>query len=158
MFEAIDLFLYHLKQVGVKSSRVVFLQGCALGVDTWFGEYALLNDIELHLYLPFRYEVQVVRGNFDDDDRDNLQRQMKHATKVVVVNKKFSYWGYQKRNIALVDNSHILFSWYTRQRSGSGNCVRYAWEQGRWHVDLRQIHDKVNLPFSVHDLASLLSG
>lgn len=155
-FKALDTFLFHLEKFEIKRKCVIFIHGCALGIDTWFGTYAVDNNMELELYLPFNRRMQIMKGKFKAYDIKELHRQIEHARKVVVVNKRFSYWGYQKRNMALVDNSDLLCTYFARSRSGSGNALRYAIEVERWTLDLRKFADKQDLPFTIHDLNAFM--
>lgn len=104
---------------------LVFVTGAALGVDTWAATYAMESGIPLHLYLPFPAEVQMEKAKMTPWDREVLKQHLAYAEKVEVVNEYFSLKGYGARNRALVDNSDILWAYYTRKKSGSGHCVRY---------------------------------
>lgn len=115
------------------------LHGCAPGVDLWAGEFAVENELNLELYLPFPRDFQVKKSKFSLKEIESLDMQIAYASKIVVVNETFFTCGYQKRNIALVNNCDFLYTYYTRSRSGSGNCVRYAKQvlDGECIIDLR---------------------
>jgi hypothetical protein len=138
MFRSIDLFLRALDLHDINTDNLVFKHGCAVGVDLWFGHYAVTHNIPFELFLPFPYETQIKKGKFNTGQELMLDYQMRKAQAVHVVNKKYHTYGYQKRNKALVDNCQVLLTYFTRQRSGSGNAARYAVETGRWIVDLYQ--------------------
>lgn len=133
MFEGLDLLLPLLPS----NTDLTFLHGCAYGVDTWLGEFARLRGINFELYFPFNRIMQIARSKYDIDFFKEINAQYEIAKKVVYVNKTFSTYGYQRRNIALVDNADILCTYYTKQRSGSGNCFRYAVSKGLTTVNLR---------------------
>lgn len=114
-----------LNELKYTSDGIIFVTGAALGVDFWAAEVAYLLDVKLHLYLPFPREIQIKAAKMSPLQISTLDRHIKHAEKVVVVNETFSTQGYGERNRALVDNSDILFSYYSRARSGTGHCVRY---------------------------------
>jgi len=137
LFDNMDSFMFLLLKE-YRKENIVLLNGCATGVDQWFGIYALQRDLRFELYLPFKRTIQVVKGKMTPKQIESLNDQYRHADKVVVVNDKFFTYGYQKRNIALVNNCQILLTYYTRSRSGSGNCLRYAVEKGRRIVNLRE--------------------
>lgn len=104
---------------------LTFVTGAALGVDTWAAEFAMKYKLGLHLYLPFPAEVQMLAAKMNSVQKATLRKHIDYASKVVVVNESFSLKGYGKRNRALVDNSDILYSFYTRSRSGTGHCIHY---------------------------------
>lgn len=106
--------------------EVTFIGGCAYGVDTWFLEFARTHNIDIHMYFPFTRIIQIKRSKYDINFFKELNRQYELAKKVVYVNKTFHTYGYQRRNLALVDNADILCTYFSRKRSGSGNCYRYA--------------------------------
>jgi len=133
------------------------IHGCATGVDLWFGEAAMKLELPLELYLPFPRITQIVKGKMTPLQAESLNHQIEYADKVVVVNKKFFYHGYERRNWALVDRCHLLASYYTRSRSGSGNAVRRAEKKGKPVVDLRKIVETNYLPKNVHNI-ELLGG
>jgi hypothetical protein len=110
--------------------NIELLHGCAEGVDLWFGEYALREQYKYRLYLPFPLDVQLDKSGMSHSSKNSLIRQRISATDTVVVNPTFSTYGYQKRNMVLVQNCNILCTYYTRKRSGSHNCVMYAKKVG----------------------------
>lgn len=138
-------------------TEIVLIHGCATGVDLWFGEHAMTLGLKLELYLPFPRITQIVKGKMTPRQAQSLNRQIQYADKVVVVNSKFFYHGYERRNWALVDRCHILGTYYTRSRSGSGNCHRRALKKKKPVVDLRTIMELTHLPKSIHDI-QLLGG
>jgi uncharacterized phage-like protein YoqJ len=150
--DKVSRFIETIQYSGTEKDRIIFLSGCALGVDLWFAEYAYLSGIQYRLYLPFKRTVQVTKGKFNPLQIELLNRLIKHADKTVIVNNKFYPYGYQVRNKALVDNSHLLLTYYERNRSGSANCERYAREKGKWIIDLRQFSGLNNLPHCLDEL------
>ncbi len=151
-YDAVSRFVLTARGSGISKGRLVFLSGCALGVDIWFANFARNNGIAYELYLPFKRTIQVVKGRFTPLQIDNLNQLILDADKVVVVNRKFYPYGYQVRNQALVDNSNLLLTYYQRARSGSGNCVRYAKKVNRWTVDLMRFDFEKELPFCLEEL------
>ncbi len=156
IYGALDTLLSLYNQIGIPPHKVIMMHGCALGVDTWFGEYAYGNRIKLHLYLPFPRDIQVERGRFNRRQKAGLDAQINYASKVVTVNKTYSTYGYQKRNIALVNDCDVLTSFFTRSRSGSGNCVRYALEKEVKHLDLRTFEELSGFKRSIHHLTNIM--
>jgi len=149
--DAVARFIECCEAVGVTKDRMIFLSGCALGVDIWFATYAHVAGIPYELYLPFKRTVQVVKGKFNPLQIDHLNTLITDASKVVVVNNKFYPYGYQVRNMALVDNSQMLLTYYQRKRSGSGNCERYALKKDKWIVDLMNFN-QTSLPYCMDEL------
>lgn len=133
----LSLFRAH----GIMLRRLKFITGCARGVDLWFAEYALNWNIGLHCYLPFKRITQIVKSHMNPKERSLLNFMIDQAEKVVVVNETYFIQGYQKRNIAIVNNCDLLLSYYTRSRSGSGNAVRYAEKIDKWNIELRKWKD-----------------
>lgn len=137
LFEALDSFIYALDLHDVPKEKLRFIHGCALGIDLWFGHYAIDRELPLDLFLPFPFEIQIYRGKFNKMQEHMLDYQMRRAENVYVVNRAFSTRGYVRRNEVLVNNCNLLASYYTRERSGSGHAVRYAHKTKTWVVDLR---------------------
>lgn len=154
LFDNMDFFVSLLLKFGYKREDIVLLSGCATGVDLWYGCYAMERNFRLELYLPFKRTTQIIKGKMNAQQRKSLNRQYKYAEKVIVVNETYHTVGYQKRNVALVDNSQILLSYYTRSRSGSGNCVRYAMKKNKRIINLRNLTETFDA--TVHDVAVLL--
>lgn len=119
------------------STPVTFIHGCAYGVDTWFGTFARLHNINFHMYFPFTRIIQIARSKYDLAFFGELNKQYDVAEKTVYVSRKFFTYGYQKRNMVMVDNVDLLLTYYTRNRSGSGNCYRYALSKGVPTLNLR---------------------
>jgi hypothetical protein len=152
---ALDEFIRSLSLVDIEPKHIKMLHGCARGVDLWFGNYAVDNRIAVDLYLPFKRTMQISRGQFSPGNIVDLNIQYAAAEKVVVVNKKFSFYGYQIRNKVLVDNCDILLYDFTRSRSGSGNALRYAEKMGKRTLDLRRFEEKAYFEPSIHDIKLL---
>lgn len=157
LFESLDIFLTLLPKYDILPAQLVFLHGCALGVDMWFGHYARIHDINFELFLPFNRETQIERGNFNSNQINELDKQIAEARNVVVVNKKYFTYGYQERNKVLVDSSDMLTTYYTRSRSGSGNAKRYAEKRKKLILDLIELRNRSDsrIPY-IHDLNILL--
>lgn len=144
LFSSLDTFFRLLACFGFEKGAkdgVTLIHGCAVGVDLWFGRYAIENGYPLELYLPFKRTVQIAKARMGVKLKRELEEQISYANSVIIVNKKFSTYGYQRRNIALVNRCDLLVSWYTRVRSGSGNCIRYALGKRRAHFDLRKLNE-----------------
>jgi len=156
LFHATAKLVDMLEKTFTRSTQVVLIHGCATGVDMWFGEHAMRLDLPIELYLPFPRITQIVKGKMSPRQAASLNRQIEYADKTVVVNKQFHYHGYEKRNWALVNRCNLLASYYTRERSGSGNAVRYAIKKNVPVVDLRRIVDLTHLPDSIHHINELL--
>jgi hypothetical protein len=145
-----------LEQTLKEPAEIVLIHGCATGVDLWFGEIAMKLGRVLELYLPFPRITQMVRGKMTAEQRYSLDTQIEYAEKVVICSQKFYYYGYQKRNVMLVDRCHMLASYYTRGKSGSGNAVRTAELKKKPVVDLRTIMNLVGFDDSIHHLDTIL--
>ena len=133
LFKQLDLYF----KIYPPKGDLVFLHGCALGVDMWFGEYAMENKIDLVLYSPFPVEVQVDEAVMGYGEIKTFRKQLNYAESVHVVSQTVYSQAYQKRNMVLVDNSDLVLGWYKVSRSGSGNCIRYANKVGTLNLNLR---------------------
>lgn len=138
LFKSLNSLIQNLRSIGISKESITLIHGCARGIDLWFGTYARTNSIPYELYLPFPLDIQISKGKFSEEEEKELTEQIKSCKAIHVVNKRFSTYGYQKRNIALVDNCHLLTSYYVRSRSGSSNCVKYAKQVGRPVLNLRK--------------------
>lgn len=135
-----DVLIHILvKHLNVDRSSIRFLHGVASGVDITFGDQGLRLGIPVHLYFPFPYEVQKEKAKWRRRERLWVAEQIVECEKIVEVCDKFYTYGYQKRNMALVDNCDLLALCFTRDKSGSGNCYRYARKQNVLTVDLLEL-------------------
>lgn len=138
LFTALDSCTVVCYQEGLLEENLTLEHGGATGADLWFGEFAVQYGLALKLFLPFKRPIQIVKAEMDTQQRKSLNDQCFYANEVVVVNKEFSTEGYRRRNIALVDDIDVLFTWYKYPKSGSGHAVKYAKSIGRPVIHLRE--------------------
>ena len=117
---------------------LIALCGGAQGVDTWAAEFCYEYGIPFHLYVPFEFDVHT--KSWDEAAKLALRNCMDKCSKYVVVHQGQYYpAGYQKRNVALVDNSDTLVTYMEKMASGSGNCLKYAQRVGKEIIHLRGV-------------------
>lgn len=139
-----------VKYLNVERENIRFLHGVASGVDVTFGDQGLRMGIPIHMYFPFPYETQKKRAKWRSKERIWVAEQIVECEELHNVCDKFYTYGYQKRNMALVDNCELLALCYTRTKSGSGNCHKYARKKLCLTIDL--------LELSELDVSSLYEG
>jgi uncharacterized phage-like protein YoqJ len=110
-----------------------FIAGGALGVDTWAALAILdlkkeFSDIRLTIAVPFKgqetmwpYESQKLYWNI-----------LGRADRVkYVCDPGYAPWKMQKRNEWMVDESDFVTAIWNGNTGGTGNCVKYAKDQGK---------------------------
>lgn len=99
--------------------------GGAHGVDTWAGIFCGRKEIPFDLYVPFPTDIHTKGWSYHQ--KLALREQRERCTNYIVVCETYHTTGYQKRNVAMVDNGKCVVGYYLNGvRSGSRNCVRYA--------------------------------
>lgn len=118
-----------LEQEQQKHEKLLVISGGALGVDQYAAEIARELNIPYVLILPFPVEVMAKKWN--DESKEHLKGLIKGAVKTYVVQKTFSFEGYQRRNEAMVDHCDLLCAVWNGTKGGTKNCIDYAKEVGR---------------------------
>lgn len=114
-----------------------FLMGGALGVDMWSGEILLklkeqpeYSDIELVIVLPHPDHD----ARWDKRNKKRMAFLRAHCAECITVGTGPGPEGYYKKNRYLVDHADYLVAVYDGDgnvRSGTGQTVRYAEQQGK---------------------------
>lgn len=114
-----------------------FLVGGALGVDMWSGEILLklkeqpeYSDIELVIVLPHPGHD----ARWDERSKKRMAFLRAHCTECITVGTGLGPESCYKRNRYLVDHADCLIAVYDNERtmrSGTGQTVRYAEQQGK---------------------------
>jgi len=130
-----------LKQAGFNSQTqtwespepITLISGMALGVDT-IGAMVLLR---LKAQFPNRFflECAIPCLNQDDrwkaDDKKRYKDLLSQADVVTYVSEKaYTNGCMQKRNEYMVNQADVILAVWDGSKSGTGNCVIYALEQG----------------------------
>lgn len=118
---------------------LLFLTGGALGFDT----LALEVLLSLKAEYPKLRTVTVIPCLSQSDiwsaeDREHYVALLSQADGCICLQREYTPDCMHRRNRFMVDTSRILIAYYDgRPRSGSGNTVRYAEENG---VEIRHLH------------------
>lgn len=115
-----------LEQQQQKHKKLLIISGGALGVDQYVAEIALELHIPYVMILPF--PVQVMAKKWNEESRKHLKRLIKSSVKTFVIQKDFSFEGYQRRNEAMVDHCDLLCAVWNGTSGGTKNCIDYAKE------------------------------
>jgi len=108
--------------------HATYITGGARGVDQWAAQYARHHGREYRVYLPFPLEVTAAR--WQAQDRKNLERLLRGASKVTVAMERYSVAGYHARDRAMVDDAdEVLAVWDGRETGGTAATVAYAKKQ-----------------------------
>lgn len=107
----------------IKLGYTTFITGCARGVDTWAGEIVLdfkniYPTIRLVCALPF------------PDFAKNAPHLVEQADFVHVISQGYSLHTFQARNRWMVDNASLLIAFFTGEKGGTENTVKYAQNRG----------------------------
>lgn len=114
-----------------------FIVGGCTGVDSFAATYALSHRIPYDLYVPFPLLIHARTKWFNKEDGYNLLNQHKYCQNKRVASEVFDTEAYYKRDKWMVEDADILIAYYYKEKSGSGNCVRYAESIGKPVVRLR---------------------
>ncbi len=103
------------------------ISGMALGVDQLAAAWCRILRIPWIAAIPF--PGQDVR--WSGQQRKQYEKLLEDASDIVVLDKEYHPWSFQKRNEWMVDNSELLASVWDGSAGGTANCVRYAESIGR---------------------------
>lgn len=137
---AIKSMLYYEIINALETGYDTFLIGMQRGIDLWAGEAVLQAAAEY----SGEYDVKIVPvlpykgfgSNFRGMDMWNFGRIMDHADHVEVMFQSYVKACYTMRNRFMVDHSSRLIAAAGDMKSGSGQTIRYAKQQG---LDIRFI-------------------
>lgn len=128
--EGVKHALYHfLATQKHEKEKLIVISGGALGVDQYAAEIARELNIPYVMILPF--PVAVMSKKWNDESKEHLKDLIKDAVKTYVIQKTFSFEGYQRRNEAMVDHCDLLCAVWNGSNGGTKNCIDYAKEVGR---------------------------
>jgi uncharacterized phage-like protein YoqJ len=107
--------------------------GGAVGADQWMGAAAIEHDLKYGLFLPFLPQVQA--KYWDEGQRAELDRQMKLANRIVVVDPSGQYdvAKYHERDRLMVDEADFVVAfWVGRRRGGTFETIKYALSRSKF--------------------------
>jgi uncharacterized phage-like protein YoqJ len=104
-----------------------FNLGGAIGTDQWVGSACIENGVKFSLYLPFLPQIQA--RFWHPEQREELNRQLRHASRIVVADTQGKYdpARYHERDRMMVDEADFVIAfWVGRRRGGTYGTVQYA--------------------------------
>ncbi len=107
--------------------------GGAVGADQWMGAAAIEHDVKYGLFLPFLPQIQA--KYWDEGQRAELDRQMKSASRIVVVDPSGQYdvVKYHERDRLMVDEADFVVAfWVGRRRGGTFETMKYALSKSKF--------------------------
>lgn len=117
-----------------RRTPVTLITGMALGFDT----VAALVTLKLKKEFPDLFFLQCAipcKGQeikWSKKDQESYHNILKQADEVVMVsNESYTNGCMQKRNEFMVDQAHVILSSWNGEKSGTGNCIKYAKKLGK---------------------------
>lgn len=105
----------------------MLISGMALGWDQALAEAAINCGVPFAAYIP----CMTQDSQWPKKSRDHYKWLMGYAQTIYCVADTYSETVMQIRNQKMVDHSSEILALWDGSPGGTGNCVRYAQEQGR---------------------------
>ena len=123
----------------VAQGITVFVNGGAVGFDQLMAAAILrrretIHDVKLIIYQPCRDQD----ARWKQEDQLNYRRLLSAADRVVCLSEHYFDGVMAARNRALVEASSVCVAYMTHGRSGAGQTVRLAREQGLTVINLAE--------------------
>ena len=120
----------HIDNKGVTT----FISGMALGIDIWAAKMVLrakrLGCPELKLICAIPCKNHESRWNAES--QKEYKKVLEQADEVFYVSEEeYKPYLMQRRNIWMVDESDYVIAVWDGSSGGTGNCVKYAKEEGK---------------------------
>ena len=119
-----DSIKSHLESLYEQYPDATWIVGGAIGADSAAARFAIDHDIPFHLILPF--PPAIMTKYWSVAHRTFLHKSIDCSLTLSVVAPLFTNRAYQLRNERMVDLDNLTVAYYTGQRGGTANCVRYA--------------------------------
>ena len=148
--KVIKSMLYTEITSAVNDGYDTFITGMQRGVDLWAGEIVLSLAADMPLRLIAALPYRDIGSSFKGADKWAFGRIISAATETVVISEEYTRACMQQRNCFMVDNSSRLIAVIANEKSGTGQTLRYAVNQG---IDVRRID--INTLFPDKDQLSL---
>lgn len=118
-----------------KHPDIEAISGMALGVDQWFAQCAMVEDIPYHAYVPFVGQ----ESRWNKVSKDWYKTLLSRAKSTVIVSPgSYAAWKMHKRDKRMVKdaNFHIAV-WDGKNYGGTAATVGYIRERGKsfYHID-----------------------
>lgn len=143
--------LYSRISEAVNDGYDTFITGMQRGVDLWAGEIVLSLAADLPLKIIAALPYRDIGSSFRGADKWAFGRIMSAASETVVISESYTRACMQQRNRFMVDNSSRLIAVIGNEKSGTGQTLRYAVNQG---IDVCRID--LNALFPDKDQMTLL--
>lgn len=107
--------------------------GGSIGVDQWMGAAAIEHGVKFSLFLPFLPQIQA--RYWDESQRSELDRQMKTAARIVVIDPSGEYdvSRYHERDRMMVNEADFVVAfWVGRRRGGTFETMKYGLSQSKF--------------------------
>lgn len=103
--------------------------GAAIGFDTWLAQCVTEMCIPLWTYVPFKGQG----SNWPSESKREYERLLKLSEKVLYISDKYSKECFLKRDRAMINDAHIIFSLLNPevQEGGTYYTVSYAKSLGK---------------------------
>lgn len=113
--------------------ELTFNLGGAIGADQWMGAAAIEHGIKFGLFLPFLPQVQAKFWN--EQQRSELDRQMRAASRIMIVDSSGNYdvCKYHERDQLMVNEADFVVAfWVGRRRGGTFETIKYALSKSKF--------------------------
>ena len=148
--KVIKSMLYTEITAAVNDGYDTFITGMQRGIDLWAGEIVLSLAADMPLGLIAALPYRDIGSSFKGADKGAFGRIISAASETVVISEEYTRACMQQRNRFMVDNSSRLIAVIANEKSGTGQTLRYAVNQG---IDVRRID--INTLFPDKDQLSL---
>ncbi len=111
--------LAHAIQDAVNSGFTTFITGMAKGVDIWAGELVMEYK---NIYPSIKLIAALPYPGFSK----NAPNLIKNADFVHTVSDSYDISCFQRRNEWMVDNSSLVIAFFTGEKGGTYNTIKYA--------------------------------
>ncbi len=126
-------WLHKLKEdlaTAYQNDRVTtVVSGMAIGFDTWIAQVALVMNIPVYAYVPFKGQG----SQWPSDSRKEYERILAASAKVIYLSEEYSDAAFLKRDRAMVDDADHVYALLNPESTGGGTfyTVQYATKQGK---------------------------
>jgi len=104
------------------------ITGLAQGVDTWFAEIGLENDIPVHAYIPFSGQ----QSRWPKAAQDRYSSLLRRCSSAKTICDHPSKKAFLERNDAMIHDCEMAIAvWDGSQNSGTGYTVRRIQKSGK---------------------------
>lgn len=134
--KVIKSMLYNEISAAADEGYDTFITGMQRGIDLWAGEIVLELAASRRLKLIAALPYRDFGKGFKGVDKWNFGRIIDSAERVVIISETYTPSCMNLRNRYMVDNSSRLIAVVGNDRSGTGQTIRYAENQG---IDIRRI-------------------